>query len=98
MEYFCLPPNGKYYCLAPNWPGFNPDVQVNDTDLFLDVVISSLIEISEVKKLKDITWVFHDWGSFIGYWVSYLRPDIVPRMIQLDIGNLCTNCTTNTTY
>merc|ERR1711871_1271849 len=26
FEAFCAPPNGKYYCIAPSWFDFHPDV------------------------------------------------------------------------
>lgn len=46
-----------------------------------------LAEIVEKQsKKKRVTLIIHDWGSLIGFFFQHDRPDLVSRIITLDIG------------
>jgi len=101
MEYFCLPPTGKFYCIAPAMPNYIPDLpEYPERELYHNVFIDRLFDLVTDLKLKNITWMIHDWGSFHGYHFAIKYPEVVSRIISFDIGYLCTNCTQNqnTTY
>lgn len=93
MEYFCQPPHGRFYCVAPALPNFVPDApDAPLTELYLDLVVDSLARLAANLQRQDVTWFMHDWGALLGYWVAYKHPDLVGRIAAFDMGNICKNC------
>jgi len=55
--------------------------------------------VSEVDPpLFDTTFVIHDWGSFLGYQMMHMYPDLMQRTISFDIGVGEQGEGVNTTY
>merc|ERR1719266_2440534 len=78
MEYFCMPPNGRFYCIAPAMPNFIPHIPtVPSSELPFHVVVDRLAAWANDLHLKNATWAMHDWGSFVGFWLAYKYPELV---------------------
>jgi len=99
LEHFCLPPTGRFFCVAPTLFNFHPDVpSAPDSDLFFDVQVKKIGTLVQEMGLQNITLVIHDWGSLFGYMLSYKHPDLIQRIISFDIGDICKGCAVNRTY
>lgn len=87
FEYFCAPPHGKYFCVAPTWMNFHPDFpSAPKEELFHDVQVDRMYATAKEMGLKDITLVIFDWGANLGYQFTYRYPEIVKRIVAFDIG------------
>ena len=47
--------------------------------------VSDLSRLVEELDVHDITLVVHDWGGMIAWYVAMLRPDVVDRLIVLNL-------------
>jgi pimeloyl-ACP methyl ester carboxylesterase len=87
FEYFCAPPNGKYFCVAPTWMNFHPDLPDAPTkDLFLDVQVARMYATAQEMGLTGITLVIFDFGAALGYQFAYKHPEAVKTVVAFDIG------------
>lgn len=88
FEYFCAPPHGKYFCVAPTITDFHPDFpNAPKSDHFTDIEIGKWRSVVQEMGLKDLTlWIF-DWGAALGYMFTYKYPELVKTVVAMDIGN-----------
>jgi pimeloyl-ACP methyl ester carboxylesterase len=87
FEYFCAPPNGLFFCVAPTWINFHPDLpDAPKKDLFIDVQLARMYATAKEIGLTDITLVIFDWGATLGYQFAYKHPEAVKAVVVFDIG------------
>lgn len=88
FEVFCAPPHGKFYCVAPTWYNFHPQLPTaSDELLHWDKQIDAFYAVAQEVGIKDVILVMHDFGASIGYQFVYRYPSLVRRLISMDIGN-----------
>eukprot|EP00419_Tripos_fusus_P029887 CAMPEP_0172717660 /NCGR_PEP_ID=MMETSP1074-20121228/72079_1 /TAXON_ID=2916 /ORGANISM="Ceratium fusus, Strain PA161109" /LENGTH=261 /DNA_ID=CAMNT_0013542649 /DNA_START=274 /DNA_END=1059 /DNA_ORIENTATION=+ len=93
---FCYGAKAKYRCVAVTLQNFHPDLpDASLSELNFKVTFDKIAATMRECKLKDTTFVIHDWGSFIGYRMLHLYPELMQRTISFDIG---TGGHPNTTY
>jgi pimeloyl-ACP methyl ester carboxylesterase len=52
-----------------------------------DEIVEALVRcIREVSPDHPVTLVVHDWGAYWGYWLHNRHPELVARIVGLDIG------------
>ena len=87
FEAFCAPPNGKYYCIAPSWFDFHPDVPArSEGDLRWDKQVDAFHTVATQMGLKNITLVIFDFGAVMGYIYAYRFPHMVTPSIVPSIA------------
>lgn len=87
FEKFCLGQDAPFFCVAPSWIDFHPDFpRANESQLFWDVQRDAFHSVVEDMGLKDITFVIFDFGAQIGYQYIWEHPEVVQRVIAMDIG------------
>lgn len=87
FEAFCAPPHGKYYCVAPSWYDFHPDVPPRpQSDLLWDSQVDAFHSVVLSMDLTNITFVIFDFGSVMGYIYAYKYPERLKAMVSMDIG------------
>jgi pimeloyl-ACP methyl ester carboxylesterase len=87
FEYFCAPPHGQYYCVAPTWFDFHPDVPARPADdLYWSTQVDAFHAVLVEMSLSDVTLVIHDFGSVLGYQLAWQYPSVFKRIISMDIG------------
>ena len=79
----------NYYCCALRLP--NSSTNNNKFNSFPDMVklIYNTIKIIQKKRLKEsekIILVGHDWGAHLCYLIEREYPDIVSKLITIDVG------------
>jgi len=87
FEYFCAPPQGKYFCIAPTWMNFHPDFpDAPPRDLFHDVQLDRMYATAKEMGLQDITLVTYDFGAILGYRFTYKYAYIVKKIVSFEQG------------
>lgn len=88
FEMLCAPPNGKFFCVAPSWFNFHPQFPSLPVDeLLWDKQVEAFKMVVDEIGATKIILIVHDFGSLLGYQFAYKYPDLVTRMISLDIGD-----------
>eukprot|EP00929_Paragymnodinium_shiwhaense_P096143 TRINITY_DN5765_c0_g2_i1.p1 TRINITY_DN5765_c0_g2~~TRINITY_DN5765_c0_g2_i1.p1 ORF type:complete len:347 (+),score=52.54 TRINITY_DN5765_c0_g2_i1:62-1102(+) len=88
FEKFCLGESAPFFCVAPSWIDFHPDFpRANLSELFWDVQRDRFHSVVEDLALTDVTFVIFDFGAVIGYQYVWEHPDVVKRVIAMDIGS-----------
>jgi pimeloyl-ACP methyl ester carboxylesterase len=88
FEHFCMPPHGKFYCVALTWFGFVPassDVDLRNMGWVQQ--IEAWESVATALDLSNVTVVMHDFGAVIGYGFVYRFFERVARIVALDVGN-----------
>jgi len=79
---------GEYACVATSMMDYNPDVEPADVSkLSWPLQADVLHEVVTGMGLKDITLVLHDFGSIVGSMYVARHPDVVKRVVAMDVGN-----------
>eukprot|EP00930_Biecheleria_cincta_P048837 TRINITY_DN34095_c0_g1_i1.p1 TRINITY_DN34095_c0_g1~~TRINITY_DN34095_c0_g1_i1.p1 ORF type:complete len:299 (+),score=51.25 TRINITY_DN34095_c0_g1_i1:63-959(+) len=88
FEAFCRPPDGLFFCVAPTWYNFHPQMPTApDELLYWDKQIDAFWAVAQEVGIKNVTLVMHDFGATIGYQFVYRYTSLVSRVISMDIGN-----------
>ncbi len=89
MQYF----SRTHFCVAVTLPGFAPDNEVTVTPTmgydFPELVALLIIEIDRQARANgrsSVVLVGHDWGAYLAYLVEQKRPDLVGKLITMDVG------------
>lgn len=77
---------GRYRCVRFTLPGFDPAHErrartVDDLSDFLKRVVE------QVSPGKPVVLVLHDWGCIFGYQFYLRHPQLVSRIVGIDIGD-----------
>jgi len=76
----------RYRCVRFTLPGFEPNQQHQAYSL--DQVIGVIRRIIEqVCPGEQVTLLLHDWGCVFGYQFAMRHPELVKRVIGVDIGD-----------
>lgn len=76
---------GQYRCLSFTLPGFEPGARRSST---LDGVIETIRQvIAQAAGGQPVTLLLHDWGCFFGYQFALRHPQLVKRVIGVDVGD-----------
>lgn len=74
---------GRYRCLRFTLPGFEPGGR---RAMPLDAMCELLRRIVE-RAGAAVTLVAHDWGSLYGYHFAMCHPQLVARLVGVDVGD-----------
>jgi len=79
--------SGKYYCIAVTLPNFGPEpVRAGGFD-FPELVAGLASTIKKYQQLNaPVMLVTHDWGAYLGYLLERAHPELIARMVALDVG------------
>ena len=74
---------GQYRCVRFTLPGFEPGAPKRA------YAFSELMEVLRqvVEKFSPATLLLHDWGCLFGYQFAMRHPELVERVIGVDIGD-----------
>ena len=88
FDYFCGSSTGKYFCVAPSWFDYHPDVPVKPrSELLWDKQIEAFHHALAVEMgLKKLTLIMFGFGAVLGYQFVYRYPHLVKRVVAMDIG------------
>jgi pimeloyl-ACP methyl ester carboxylesterase len=77
----------KFCCVAVNLPNFGgQSVQPGGMD-FPQLIAGLAATIRQHQKSPEpVMLVTHDWGAYCGYLLQRTHPDLVARMVALDVG------------
>jgi pimeloyl-ACP methyl ester carboxylesterase len=77
----------NYRCVAVTLPNFGQSPDKVGGYAFARLVTFLKRTIEEVRLNDErVSLVTHDWGAYIGYLFERAHPDLVDRMIALDVG------------
>ncbi len=89
LQYF----SRTHYCVAVTLPSFAED---NESSVappmgydFPELVALLIIEIDRQARANGqsaVVLVGHDWGAYLSYLIEQKRPDLVEKLITMDIG------------
>jgi len=89
MQYF----SRTHFCVAVTLPGFSEDdgssVAPSMGYDFPELVALLIIEIDRQLRANgqsSVVLVGHDWGAYLAYLIEQKRPDLVEKLITMDIG------------
>ena len=75
-----------YRCARFTWPGFGRDDEARAYSL--DELVSLLHQVVlAVGGGRPVTLLLHDWGCFFGYHFARQHPELVARVVGIDIGD-----------
>lgn len=78
---------GGHFCVAPSWIDFHPDFpRADDSKLLWSNQVEAFHAVVDDLGLTDVTLVIFDFGAVLGYQFAYRYPDLVGRVVGLDIG------------
>lgn len=72
----------RYRCVRFTLPGFDPAAPKRAYSL--DEVVATIREACDGER---VTLLLHDWGCFFGYQFAMRHPELVERVIGVDIGD-----------
>ncbi len=73
-------------CLRFTHPGFEPGSALQPTSLDRLVEIQAQV-VQQHNGGRPVTLLIHDWGCVFGYQFAMTRPELVARVIAVDIGD-----------
>jgi pimeloyl-ACP methyl ester carboxylesterase len=77
---------GQYRCIRFTLPGFEPGARRQS--FTLDRVIEMIRQVIEqTAGGLPVTLLLHDWGCFFGYQFALRHPQLVQRVIGIDVGD-----------
>ena len=78
--------NAGYRAIAPDQRGYgNTDVPANVEDYGIDALIADVHGLLDALELDSATFVGHDWGALVLWYMAMLAPQRIDRLIQLNI-------------
>lgn len=76
----------RYRCVRVDLPNY-PGAEERRWGFSHEQVVEALARcIREVSPSKAVTLVAHDWGAYWGYWLHHRHPELVSRIVGLDIA------------
>lgn len=78
LEYF----GNSYHCHTLTLPGFGEEDEAHDFPELVDFIVQKIRAIGSPLIL-----VGHDWGAILSYMVEHEHPELVERIIGLDVGS-----------
>jgi pimeloyl-ACP methyl ester carboxylesterase len=76
----------RYRCVRVNLPNY-PGAQYRRWGFDHDQIVSALaICIRDVSPGRPVTLIAHDWGAFWSYRLHVRHPELISRVVALDIG------------
>jgi len=79
--------DGDFFCVAPSLQDYHPDFpRVNDSELLWSTQVDKLHAVVLELGLTDITLVVFDFGAYFGYHFAARFPELVLRVVGMDIG------------
>lgn len=86
FERFCGP-DKEFFCVAPSWIDFHPDFPRSDeAQPTWSEQVEAFHGVIEELGLQKVTAVIFDFGAALGYQLTYLYPELIERVVALDIG------------
>eukprot|EP00903_Cladosiphon_okamuranus_P016848 g15537.t1 len=79
----------RYRCVTTDLPGFGRQVAPKWGHSFEDITSRLEKTIEAVGNRKPVLLVGHDWGCLFAYMLEKKRPDLVHKLVALDIA--CSN-------
>lgn len=74
----------QYYCVLITLPGFSPSDE-GDSQLDFPEIIELIT--TKIKSFKDPVYLIgHDWGAYIAYQIESRHPELVQKIVGLDVG------------
>ena len=75
-----------YHVIVPNQRGYgNSSRPTEVTDYDIEHLAGDLIALLDHYGYEDATFVGHDWGAMVVWWLTLLHPDRVNKVINLSI-------------
>ncbi|MUI11745.1 alpha/beta fold hydrolase [Massilia dura] len=75
-----------FRCVRFTWPGFEPGAPRKEHSLDALVALCEQV-VLQVSPGRPVTLLVHDWGCLFGYNFAQRHPDLVSRVIGVDIGD-----------
>lgn len=76
-----------FHCVAVNLPNFAERAEKSGGYDFPQLVQGLAATIRQQQKNGErVTLVTHDWGAYLGYLLERNHPELIARMVALDIG------------
>jgi pimeloyl-ACP methyl ester carboxylesterase len=87
MEYF----SASYHCVAITLPRFELDESSRNQPSYdfpelLQLIVDKIEEVLIKTGQKKIVLVGHDWGAYLTYLVEKNRPDLIEKLVTMDVG------------
>lgn len=76
----------RYRCVRFSLPGYEPGSPVRATSLD-DIVALMRAIVEDVNGGQPVILLLHDWGCVFGYQFALRHPQLVSRVIGIDIGD-----------
>ena len=76
----------RYRCVTTDLPGFGRQDSSKWGHSFEDITTRLEKTIEAVGNGKPVLLVAHDWGCYFAYMLEKKRPDLVHKLVALDIG------------
>ena len=78
--------SGRYRCVRFTLPGFEPGAAKRAYSL--DEIVETLREIvMRACPGERVTLLLHDWGCLFGYQLAQRHPQLVERVVAVDVGD-----------
>ncbi|UZR96306.1 alpha/beta fold hydrolase [Chondrinema litorale] len=75
-----------YHVIVPNQRGYgNSSRPIKVTDYDIEHLAGDLIALLDYYGYKEATFVGHDWGAMVTWWLTLLHPTRVKRIIALAV-------------
>ncbi len=77
----------QFYCVAVTLPNFGAK-PARAGGLDFPLLVAGLASTIKKHRKNDqpVTLVTHDWGAYIGYMLERVHPQLIARMVALDVG------------
>lgn len=75
-----------YRCARFTWPGFGPGDDARPPSLDEQVALLRAVVLA-VGGGRPVGLVLHDWGCFFGYHFAQRHPELVARVVGIDVGD-----------
>jgi len=87
----CFSVNLPGYPLPPNFQGSRGNVPDRKWGFTVEECVIALNSTvancrSEVEGCSSVTLITHDWGAIFGYLLDHKYPNVVQRMVSIDVG------------
>jgi len=77
----------QFYCVAVTLPNFGPKPEQSGGYDFPKLVAGLAVTIRKYQQHNaPVMLVTHDWGAYLGYLLERTHPELIVRMVALDIG------------
>lgn len=78
--------SARFRCVRFSWPGFAPDDPRGTHSLAELTALLHQVAL-QANGGAPVTLVLHDWGCVFGYHFARLHPELVSRVVGVDIGD-----------